>query len=51
MWGGSRSSEPLNYGSSTTCVNDNINTDNFSDDPSSSSSNSLSNSTPYNYRH
>ena len=43
--GGSPASE-LSYGSNTTCVNDNVNADNFSDDPSSSSSNSLSNNTP-----
>ena len=40
-WGGSPASEPLSCGSSTTCVDDNINADNFSDDLSSSSSNSL----------
>ena len=43
--GGSPASE-LSYGSNTTCVNDNVNADNFSDDPSSSGSDSLSNNTP-----
>ena len=36
---------------STAYVNDNVNTDNSSDDPSSINSNSLSNSIPYNYYH
>ena len=49
--GGSPASEPLSYGTSTTCVNDNINSDNFSDNTTSSSSNSLSFNTPYDYRH
>ena len=40
-WGGSPASEPLSCGSSTTCVDDNINADNVSDNLSSSSSNSL----------
>ena len=31
--GGSSASEPLSSGSSTTCVNDNVNADTFSDDP------------------
>ena len=31
--GGSSASEPLSCGSSTTCVNDNVNSDKFSDDP------------------
>ena len=51
IWGGSPASEPLNYGSSTTCANDNINADSSSDNPSSNSSNSLANSNPYNYCH
>ena len=46
IWGGSPVSEPLNYGSSTTWVNDDINADNTSDNPSSRRSNSLSKSTP-----
>ena len=51
IWGGSPASEQLSYGTSTTCVNDNMNSDNFSDNSSSSSSNSLSNNIPYNYRY
>ena len=51
IWGGSPASEPLSYGTSTTCVNHNIKSDNVPDNTSSSSSNSLSNNTPYNYRH
>ena len=49
--GGSPASEPLSYGASTTCVNDNMNSVNFSDNTTSSSSNSLSFNTPYDYRH
>ena len=49
--GGSPASEPLSYGTSTTYVNDNMNSGNFSDNTTSSSSNSLSINTPYDYRH
>ena len=49
--GGSPVSEPLSYGTNTTCFNDHMNADNFSDNTSSSSSHSLSNNNPYNYRH
>ena len=48
MSGGYPASEPLSCGSSTSCVSDNINADNYSYDLWSSSSNRLSNSTPYN---
>ena len=51
IWGGSPASEPLSYGSSTTSVADNVNADNFSEDPSSSSSYSLSNDSSCNYRY
>ena len=51
IWGESPTLELLSYRSSTTCFNGNINADNFSDDTSSSSSNSLSNNTPYKYAH
>ena len=51
IWGESPALEPLSYRSSTTCFYDNINADNLSDDPSSSSSASLSNNTLYKYTH
>ena len=51
IWGGSPVSEPLSYGTNTTCFNDHMNADNFSDNTSSSSSHSLSNNNPYDYRH
>ena len=44
IWGVCPASKPLSYGISTTYVIDNINADNFFDDPSNSRSNSLSNS-------
>ena len=51
MWGGCPASKPLSYWTSTICINYNMNADNFPDNIRSSSSNSLSNNSPYNYGH
>ena len=50
-WGGPPAFETLSSGSNNNCAIDNFYADNFSDLPNNRSSNSLSNSTPYNCRH
>ena len=51
MWDGSPASKPLSYWTSTICINYNMNADDFPDNIRSSSSNSLSNNSPFNYGH